>query len=70
MSPRQRRLAVRIRTLRKARKMTQAELARKAELSLGYIAHLETETGPRDPKVSSLRKLAKALGVPVTELLE
>jgi DNA-binding XRE family transcriptional regulator len=68
MLRRQRRLAVRIRALRKARKMTQAALARRARVSLGYVAHLET--GHFDPRLSSLQKLAKALGVPVTELLE
>ncbi len=59
---------MRIRALRKARKLTQAALARKARVSLGYVAHLET--GHFDPKLSSLQKLARALGVPVTALLE
>ena len=48
--------------------MTQEALARKAHVSLGYIARLETDR--HDPKLSSLRKIAAALGVPVTELLE
>jgi predicted transcriptional regulator len=48
--------------------MTQEQLARKADVSLGYIARLET--GHHDPKLSTLVKLARALGVPVTKLLE
>jgi transcriptional regulator with XRE-family HTH domain len=62
------RLAMRLKQLRARKKMTQQALAMKAGVSLGYIARLETER--HDPKLSSLRKLAKALGVPVTELLE
>ena len=62
------RLATRIRALRKTRNMTQEALAKKAHVSLGYIARLETDR--HDPKLSSLRKIATALGVPVTELLE
>jgi transcriptional regulator with XRE-family HTH domain len=48
--------------------MTQEALAKKAHVSLGYIARLETDR--HDPKLSSLRKIAAALGVPVTKLLE
>ena len=47
--------------------MTQEQLARRADLSLGYVQRLEV--GRHDPPVSTLRALAKALGVPVTELL-
>lgn len=37
-------------------------------LSVGYIARLET--GHYDPKLSTLKRLARALGVPVGRLLE
>jgi transcriptional regulator with XRE-family HTH domain len=57
-----------LKRLRKAAGMTQEQLARKAKLSLGYVQRLSA--GRHDPPVSTLRKLAKALGVPVTELLE
>jgi transcriptional regulator with XRE-family HTH domain len=63
-----RRLAMKIKALRQARGITQADLARKASVSAGYIARLETHR--HDPKLSTLVKLAKALGVPVTALLE
>ena len=56
-----------LKRLRKAAGMTQEQLARRADLSLGYVQRLEV--GRHDPPVSTLRALAKALGVPVTELL-
>jgi transcriptional regulator with XRE-family HTH domain len=59
---------MRIKTLREARGITQADLARKASVSAGYIARLETRR--HDPKLSTLVKLAKALNVTVGELLE
>ncbi len=62
-----RRLAMKLKQLRKKRGITQEGLARKANISLGYVARLEI--GRHDPKISTLRKLSRALGVPVTELL-
>ena len=61
------RLARNLKRLRKVKNLTQEALARKAKLSLGYIARLEI--GRHDPKLSVLQRLAKALDVPVTELL-
>ena len=58
---------MRITELRKARRWTQPLLAQKAGVSPGYLARLETLR--HDPKLSTLVKIAKALGVPVTELL-
>jgi len=48
--------------------MTQAELAKKATVAQGYISALEAGE-KRNPSVAVIKKLAKALGVPVTELL-
>jgi transcriptional regulator with XRE-family HTH domain len=63
------RLKVRLRTLRRERRMTQAELAKKARVTQFYI--LQLETGLRDnPSLPVLRRLAKALGVSAGELLE
>ena len=62
------RLAMKLKELRKERGWNQITLAKKAGVSPGYIARLETHR--HDPKLSTLIKLAKALGVPVTELLE
>ena len=51
-----------------AKGMTQAALARKARVTQGYIAQLETGLR-KNPSLPVLRRLAKALGVPVAELL-
>jgi transcriptional regulator with XRE-family HTH domain len=40
----------------------------RAGLSREYVARLET--GQHNPSLATLQKLAKALGVPVTALLE
>ena len=62
------RLSVRIKLLREARELTQERLAKKAGVSHGYLARLET--GMHDPSLSTLVKLAKALKVTVAELVE
>ena len=58
----------RLKALRAKRDYTQTDLAGKSRLTLGYIARLEI--GYHDPKLSTLMKLAKALGVKVAELVE
>jgi transcriptional regulator with XRE-family HTH domain len=58
---------MKLKALRKEQEMTQSALAKRAGVSAGYIARLETHR--HDPKLSTLVKLAKALRVPVTELL-
>ena len=63
-----RRLANNLKRYRKARGLTQAALARKVGFSLPYIGRLEI--GQHDPPLSTLVKLAKALGVTVGELVE
>jgi transcriptional regulator with XRE-family HTH domain len=63
------RLAMRLKQWRKRRAhMSQRELARRAGLSRAYVARLEI--GRHDPTLSTLEKLAKALRVKVTRLLE
>ena len=49
--------------------MTQERLAKKAGVTQGYIAQLEGGLR-KSPSLPTLKKLARALGVPVTELLE
>jgi transcriptional regulator with XRE-family HTH domain len=61
-------LATTIKRLRKRRGLTQQALAVRAGLTLGYIARLEI--GMHDPRLGTLRKIAKALDVPVGKLLE
>jgi transcriptional regulator with XRE-family HTH domain len=48
--------------------MSQRELAAKAEITQGYIAQLEQGL-KKNPSLEVLRRIAKALGIPVTELL-
>jgi transcriptional regulator with XRE-family HTH domain len=66
MAPR--RFAMRLKRLRERAGMTQETAAKKAGVSRAYLARLEM--GRHDPPLSRLRKLAKALGVPVAALLE
>ena len=66
MSPE--RFALRLKKLREARGLTQKALAAKAKISRPYLARLET--GRHDPHLSRLRKLARALGVKVSELVD
>lgn len=55
-------------SLRLRKGWSQAELARQAETSQPYIARLER--GQVDPQVGTVKKLARALGVSVAELVE
>ena len=57
-----------VRSWRAARKLTQATLAEKAGVGDVLVARLEL--GQTDPRLSSLRKLAAALGVTVGELVD
>ena len=67
-----------IRELRERNGMTQEELAKRAGVSQGYIAKLEPSNRAgrskmirrANPTVAILKRLARALGVSVTELLE
>lgn len=56
--------------LQKARKeagLTQEQIADKANLSVPYIGYLET--GLRKPSLKTLKKLAKIMGVKVSDLI-
>ena len=61
-------LSQKIKQLRAEQGLKQEALARKADISHGYVARLEI--GRHDPKLSTLLKIAKALGVPIAELLK
>jgi transcriptional regulator with XRE-family HTH domain len=56
-----------LKRLRTRNKLSQAALAQRAGLSREYVNKIEA--GRYDPPLSTLNALAKALGVPVTELL-
>ena len=57
-----------IRETRAARGLTQEQLAKRAKVARGYLAQLEAGH-KENPSLPTLKRLAKALGVPVTELL-
>ena len=58
-----------VRSLRTARDMTLRELAQKAKVQPGYLSEIEAGK-KKNPSLDVLTRLARALGVPVTELLE
>lgn len=58
-----------LKALREAKGLTQAELAKRAKVTRPYITMLEQGVR-RGPSLATLRRLARALGVPVTELLK
>lgn len=58
----------RIKTIRYEKGFTQRTLAEKAKLSYGFISDIEN--GKRIPSLSTLDKIAKALGVKPTDLLD
>src|SRR5262249_53871716 len=62
-----RRFADRLRQVRHSRGMTQAELARTAQVSVAYIGRLESAGAA--PGIDLVDRLARALGTTVAELL-
>jgi transcriptional regulator with XRE-family HTH domain len=65
LTPRQ--LGMKIKTIREATGLSQATLAKKARITREYVNRLEA--GRYDPTLGVLQRLAKALGVPVTQLI-
>ncbi len=57
-----------LRILRLKQELTQKRLAAKAKMSHAYLSNIET--GKADPSLSTLKRLAKALGVSVSELVK
>ncbi len=57
-----------IRRARKAQKMNLVDLAEKTGLSLSFIS--QVERGLTNPSINSLRKIALALGIPLSSFFE
>ena len=68
MNKTQRIFAKRLKAFRAKQGLTQGVLANKTGISREFLARLEA--GRQDPSLSTLTKLAKALRVRVTSLLE
>lgn len=66
MSPK--RVGRMIQRLREEKGLSQRQLASRAGVTNGYISQLEAGD-KKNPSLAVLQRLAKALGVPVTELL-
>jgi transcriptional regulator with XRE-family HTH domain len=58
-----------IRKLREQRQVSQRDLAEKVGVTQAYVAQLESGR-KKNPSLEVLNRLAKALGVPVGELLK
>ncbi len=58
-----------LRRMREQKGMTQEELAKRAKLTKPYISQIENGVR-QNPSLPALRRLAKALGVPMAQLLE
>ncbi|MSU54811.1 MAG: XRE family transcriptional regulator [Candidatus Staskawiczbacteria bacterium] len=54
--------------IRIAKQMTQGDICRKLGVDRAYISNVES--GNKNPTLSTITKLAKALGVSVKDLLE
>jgi transcriptional regulator with XRE-family HTH domain len=54
--------------IRLAKQMTQGDICRKLDVDRAYISNVES--GNKNPTLSTITKLAKALGVSVDELLK
>ena len=57
-----------LRRLREGKDLTQVELAKKAKLTQSYLAELE-RSDKTNPSLAILQRLAKALGLPIANLL-
>lgn len=63
------RFAMKLKRLRETKGLSQLALAKRAKINQAYISELEAGS-KRNPGVEICRKLAKALGVSLTDLLE
>jgi transcriptional regulator with XRE-family HTH domain len=67
MSPTPKQIGRRLKARREAVGFSQATVARQARISREYLARLEA--GQHDPTVGTVKRLAKALHVPLLRLL-
>jgi XRE family transcriptional regulator of biofilm formation len=58
-----------LKALREKKGLSQAEVAKRSGVTRFYVSQLESGLR-KNPSLPVLKRLARALGVPVTELLE
>lgn len=63
-----RRLIRELRRIREGQRLTQADLAERMDISQSAVAKIES--GERDPRLSTIRRLAMGLGVTVSHVIE
>ena len=68
MSNSAKKLGENIRRIRLAKGMTQGDLCRKLEVDRAYMSNVES--GKKNPTLSTITNIAKALAVSVDELLK
>ena len=69
MMPTMKFVGAKLRLLREQRFVSQRDLAKRAEVSPTTILHLETGEN-LNPRLSTVRKIAEALGIDPNELVE
>ena len=67
MSNPAKKLGENIRRIRLTKDMTQGDLCRKLEVDRAYMSNIES--GKKNPTLSTIERIAKALGVTINELL-
>ncbi len=68
MSNSAKKLGDNIRRIRLAKGMTQGDLCRKLEVDRGYMSNVES--GKKNPTLSTIERIAKALDVSIDELMK
>ena len=68
MSNSAKKLGQNIRRIRLAKGMTQGDLCRKLEVDRGYMSNVES--GKKNPTLSTIERIAKALDVSIEELMK
>lgn len=58
----------RVRLVRESQGLSKTELARRSGVALSFINYIES--GEKSPTIRTLEKLAAAMNVPATELLD
>lgn len=68
-APRLTEFAARLRRLRAAAGLTQAQVAERAQIDVSMVQNLERPSDGGNPRLTTMLALAEALGVPPAELL-